>query len=651
MNTRSHLHRPHRAMARGLGVAAAVLLLAACGGGAGGLADRDPAAAAVSQPSGADRFLLFPNAQGGAGFGSEIDSLAYAQAYYAAIDPANNKATLADWKRLNGFDGAAGEQQSAVFADLRDLGYGRRVTGRRNADGSLAFMVENYLVNPGGDYGDPALSLRAAVLRDERWVVGINAIEVSPGPQGGAGFAKFYNFNPRSGQRELTVDLDGRGQKALPGVCVTCHGGRGDGLVPDAAGSAPVFNQVRNTASNHRGDVQGRLHPFEVPSFGFSDVPGFTRAEQEAALKRLNLLVLCSYPRAAADPPAPPGMGCSRTLATAGEWPGTAAALIHNAYGGNTLPNAQYQDTYLPDEWVTRGQATLYQEVVAKTCRSCHLLRGTGEQHDIDFDTLTKFEGYAERIKTHVFERGTMPLSKLNYDAFFASTAPQVLATFLEARGVRVARDANGAPLAPGRPIADPGPGRVVKARSVALTAQASLYADSVLWSVVSTPAGASAGFSDTRSMRPTLAVNADGRYVLRLVASRSGRDSEPASMTVVVAAGLAPAPADIRLADIRAALAAASPGDAGCVSCHRDGSGTATPVYFDNPSATGLRTDLLSRINFSDVAASPLLEKPAGRHHGGNARDGFNTALLPGDGARAKYDLFLNWILNGAPL
>jgi hypothetical protein len=30
--------------------------------------------------------------------------------------------------------------------------------------------------------------------------------------------------------------------------------------------------------------------------------------------------------------------------------------------------------------------------------------------------------------------------------------------------------------------------------------------------------------------------------------------------------------------------------------------------------------------------------------------RPGFDTTVLPGQAARANYDLFLNWILNGAP-
>jgi len=43
-------------------------------------------------------------------------------------------------------------------------------------------------------------------------------------------------------------------------------------------------------------------------------------------------------------------------------------------------------------------------------------------------------------------------------------------------------------------------------------------------------------------------------------------------------------------------------------------------------------------------------LRKPSGNHHGGGQLGGFDATVLPGDPARVNYDLFLNWILNGAP-
>src|SRR4029077_10643049 len=105
----------------------------------------------------------------------------YAEAYYFAIDPSGDKNTLEKWKSAN-FFGTGGAEPVAVFRDAKDLGYGRRMTGRRNTsvsdarvDGSVAFYVENYQVTPGAvaDYASE-LNVEAAVRRDTQWHVGTN---------------------------------------------------------------------------------------------------------------------------------------------------------------------------------------------------------------------------------------------------------------------------------------------------------------------------------------------------------------------------------------------------------------------------------------------------------------------------------------------
>lgn len=130
------------------------------------------------------------------------------------------------------------------------------------------------------------------MLQDRRWIASFNAVEFSPGPGGGASFAKYFSFNPVTGVRDLAIDLDGRGAKAMPGVCIACHGGRGDPLTPPDATGHPLFPLVLSSASQKRGDVQGLLMPFEVDGFDFSAAAGFTRTDQEAALKQMNKLVL-----------------------------------------------------------------------------------------------------------------------------------------------------------------------------------------------------------------------------------------------------------------------------------------------------------------------------------------------------------------------
>ena len=635
---------------------AGVFLLSSCGGGGGSSGDVRPGDPPLppAAASGPDNFLLFPNPQKQADGTLQTNTDAYAAAYYAAIDPTHARDTLAKWKASNGFDTGSGTQVAVVFGDKRDLGYGRRMVARQNADGTIAFMVENYLVEAAAGYTYTTLNLDAAVARDTRHLIGVNGIEFSPGPAGGASFTKFFNFNARTGEREHFVDLDGRGPKAMPGPCISCHGGRGDALTPPDATGKPRFNLVQNAASGARGDVQARLHPFELDAFDFSGASGFTRAEQEAAIKTINRMVLCSYPLPA--PSTAPEDACRRT-ATPNEWQGTAATLIKAFYGGDGLPNATFSDTYVPPSWQAAGQTTLYQQVIGPACRTCHLMRGTGAQSDIDFATFEKFRPYAGRTKTHVLERGNMPLAKIVYDAFWRSTGPAALATFLTGEGHSV-RDASGAVPMPGKPVADPGPARVVGQGATRLSAAGSLYANGYSWSIVSGPAGAT--LTDANTAQPTFSAPVDGTWVLQLVASSGTAQSAPAQLQLVVKGALSPAPAAVRFADIKATM---QTGNA-CTSCHAlEGTGARPPVYYANDDRNGdgiagdatddawFHAEVRGRINFTDIAASPLLRKPAGNHHNGGKLAGFDTSATPGDPAREKYDLFLNWILAGAPL
>jgi hypothetical protein len=633
---------------------AAVLLLAACGGG-GSPGDIHPGTNPAPVAGEPNAFLLFPNPQVLPDGSLQTNTPAYAQAYYAAIDPNNTKDTLAKWKAANGFDTGTGTQVTAVFGDARDLGFGRRMTARQNPDGTLAFFVENYLVKTGAAYGFSPIYLEAAIVRDPNSLVYFNAIEFSPGPAGGNSFAKFFTFDAVTGQREATIDLDGRGEKAMPGPCITCHGGRADALTPPDASGKPRFNLLQNAVSRTRGDTQGQLQPFEVDAFQFSTTPGYTRAEQEPILKTMNRMVLCSYPLPA---PSPFPEDACRRRASSGEWQGTAAALVKASYGGDGLPNPAYADVNVPASWTAAGQTAVYTTVIAPACRVCHIMRGTGMQSDIDFTTYEKFQPYADRTFANVVNRGNMPLAKLVYDVFHASSGEETLANFLGNQGL-AARDASGKPLRPGRPIADPGPDRVLRQGATRLSGTGSLYANTYAWSIVSVPSGSlAATLTDANTAQPTFNAASDGTYVLSLVVGNESAQSAPKLMTLVVNNALTPAPNAIRFSDIKAILQDGQK----CQGCHSPASPLPAPIYFtnedrDGDGVAGSATDdawyyaeVRSRINFAEIAASDLLRKPAGFHHRGARVDGFDTSAAPGQPGRAKYDLFLNWALNGAP-
>ena len=637
------------------------------GGCTQGNSGDEAASGTAAVPLGLDRFLLFPNPIVDTSGNFQTDTGTYAQAYYAAVDPSGERNTLAAWKSKNQF-GMGGQEFVAVFRDVRDLGYGRRMTGRRNADGSIAFFVENYNVaNVPGGYSQ--VNVDAAVVRDPKWHVGTNAIEWSASPCTAAdptpstsiapcntsnNFAKFYNFDPATGQRQNTLNLDGRGQKSMPGICINCHGGRADPLTPQS-----TFALVENSLSRKRGDVQAKLQAFNVDSFDWSTAPGFTRADQEAVLKIFNQWVLCSY---AGGGSVTGAWGtCNRPAAGANEWQGTSAALIQNWYGGAALPNPQFSDTYLPAVWNTgAANVQLYQQVVAPYCRTCHLLRGTGNENDIDFDSEVKFRGYASRIKTHVFDRGNMPLAFLVYQDFWKSNGPSILASYIDSvLGAGTATTAGGAVKQPGRPIADPGPDRMVRTGANArLYGGDSLFATTYSWKL--DPATPGATITNPNSPTATFFSSFPGSFTVHLTVSDRGQ-SDSKAITVTANSAFRD-PATIKFAHVKDVLQNGST----CTTCHLPNVPTLAqtpPIWYSNfdrnhdtlTDATDdswLYSEIMGRVNLTEIGDSPLLRKPSEPvgPSGSNHHKGGNLFVLSGAGGLSNYSIFYNWILNGAP-
>jgi mono/diheme cytochrome c family protein len=708
------------------------------------------------------KFLLFPNPLVEADGTSQTNTEAYARAYYEAIDPQNERDALEKWKARN--YASPSEEHHVIFGDTHDLGYGRDMTVWKNGDGSIAAYVRNFQVSGYSKANYNHLNLVAAIKNaTKKYHVGTNAIEYSAGPNGGAKFVKFYNFDPRTGERNLMVDLDGLGKKAMPGVCISCHGGRADPLTPpsdrDILGNdissnpKPLFALAQNSFSQHRGDVQARMQPFKVDTFDYApEFPGFSRAELEPKLKAINKLVLCTYPILAAT--AYPEDTCRPVLGTGAgysEWWGTAADFIKAAYGGDGLPNTNYSDTYVPDSWVTNGKQVLYREVVGPACMTCHMVRGSGNMADIDFTAydfsfmgggwvpidyglpyLPNHFSYLDRIKAHVFDRGNMPLAKIVSDEFWlrkladGKVMAEKLADYLEDQfdqlvsNIKTAlgatdedlenvyqvpasvslHDGKGKVLRPGRPVAGTGPDRVVPKNTPVKLWNESLYAKSYKWTIVSAdgvapdvntvwlsssdnPAAAKSLTSNVANPWLTSSASGNTTYKIALVAINGKSMSEPRTLRVAVNDSLFadsataaahpesyPKPADIRFSHIKYRLQNLT-----CTSCHFSGQNPVgsgvPPIFYDDYDRDGVggvdATDdfwfykeLRGRVNFSEVAASPLLRKPSGHHHnGGGPFGGTDLSTAPGysDPAalaskadRTTYDLFVNWIVNGAP-
>jgi hypothetical protein len=274
-----------------------------------------------------------------------------------------------------------------------------------------------------------------------------------------------------------------------------------------------------------------------------------------------------------------------------------------------------------------------------------------GRRSDIDFATFEKFKAYADpnrddRIRAHVIDRGNMPLAKIVFDAFYAAKRDETLATFLESQGFSV-RDASGAVLKPGRPVADPGPDRVVRQGATRLFCEGK-----PVLHCVCLVAGLGAERGDARRWEHSAAdvqcelgwnLCAEPRHEQRV-------DAKPAQ-ELDDRRRQQPQGRAIRhpFRDIKSVM---QEGDT-CTSCHKPGAPQRPPVFFSNEdrdedniagtaTTTPGSTPKFAADQLTDIVASPLLRKPSDNHHGGSFVLGFAATAAPGDPARQKYDLFL---------
>lgn len=579
----------------------------------------------------------------------QLDSLHYAQQYYKAVDPEDERTTLADWQKKNGFD--QGHDVHVVFRDSKDLGYGRDMYARKNDDGSLAIFVNNFVVTV--NEGDPAnygpLNLFAAVYQDFEYHLGSNAIEFSPmdpADPNSDKILKFFTFAAKDEQgiqhRLTSADLDGRGVKHMPSTCLTCHGGN---LLP--------LNS--DNSFNHLSLKSAKLNQLEVNSFDFKDYGEFSQSQQEAAIKQINQWVRDTYSEIG-----------ERALAESGHWDSRFVEQLANGrYGGEAFPLASYQGDSVPSGWQQtdyrpEGVENLYLQVIEPHCISCHSLRGYSAGDDdlvdpvvingeniklgnaINFSNYEKFISYSDLIIDYVYRRGVMPLSLRNAEVFWSPpySAPALLASFLP--DFNVLNDAGGI-QPPGFPIA-----RLEKQRLSAfplrLNGKASYFAKDYQWQIISGPEG-----HDAVITSPSLAItnftgSMEGVYEIALIVSNS-RGSNSTSMKVEIEANRKLASELNFIDDIKPLLQNQSFNLRTCQSCHNAITGAeGIPIYYDD-SNLQLYQDVRARVNLAAPIDSLLLQKPTRRQHGGGIRFDLDSLL-----GSESYNTILQWIQAGAP-
>ena len=253
------------------------------------------------------------------------DTRASALAYYRTIDEPDDEAAkrvLSGWLAQAGFPGGATDWAAmraaltssatgahAVYLNNFDLGFGRDMYLRLGAcdDGTPASLAQatqgacdvyGVVIN----YG----SLEAAA-RNLQPIIAV-AMEYTRSPASGdQRITKFYTYAPnRRGDfdRVLSIDLDGRGEKFMPGACTVCHGGTPRGL--DAGDPARYGNGGDVDATFLPWDLDSLLYSDTDPAFSNAGDPDFPPAEQDLAatyarapqeeqFKRLNQLAWLTY--------------------------------------------------------------------------------------------------------------------------------------------------------------------------------------------------------------------------------------------------------------------------------------------------------------------------------------------------------------------
>jgi hypothetical protein len=644
---------------------------------------------------------------------SLIDSASYGTAYYAAIDPTDAKTTLEDWKVVNGYYVAlaAGEVINARFRDTKDLGYGRGMRVWTNTtDGSFYAFVENFQVAviPGQEYS--TLNLEALITDDRKYHFGTNAIEFSTYPYGTgepsdmgstAKFTKFYSFDATSADptpgtqdhvnetRLISVNLDGRGDKSMPGACVYCHGGTLKPLLAD--GTFRDNSKDGTTGNGLKGDTNAKLQLLEVNSFEFGSESPFTRPEQEVFLKQINQTVYCTYPNSAdvvtpgycavqpADPVASPGAWAADFAREVAEgWyddPGIAGLFDSPTFIGDFVPVGWRPDVGTGNP--PPGADQLFLKAVGPNCFLCHSRRGVEiqpgvvsetENEHIDMSTYDKFIGDAELVKQYVYDFGVMPLSLRGHVDFWGDKeAPVIMASFLN--GVldadnQINLNSDGGIDKPGASIADAGPDRSDSSPTRLLGAN-SRFVNRYSWSIISTPVGGEAAtLTGANTISPFLTAAIDGDYVIQLTAS-NGKQSDSDTVLIKVNSALSVDPKDLLFMDaggtclltpeeVCTIFETVAPTGGDCVQCHDPmnvGFEPGIPVWWV-PDAqqpvpgTTFYEEVRLRVNFNDPTQSPILTRPTGEHHFGGLRSGFEVNNPTN---RQNYDKILNWIMAGA--
>jgi hypothetical protein len=311
------------------------------------------------------------------------DSATSSCAYYNAIGAwptadclngnPNTALTLDQWTKKDGFTSANNSVVSATYVNVVDLNLTRRHYSVVQSGGNptLAAYVCNHL---GPSIAVSTYSPTATLPPDQQTAVdgvvndalaGQNeiacvAMDYYTDPVYGA-YTRFFVFGP-SGELLPSVNLDGRGEKYVPGACVACHGGTSYSIA-----QTPALNAF--------------FLPYDNGNFAFADSlvgqGNYTEAAMAPQIYQLNANVVNPY----ASNATTTGTKC---LVGAGGC--TQPGAFGEGWYGLSLNSGQnppsFAFNYIPTSWSAPSTPlspsaqtdanNVYTYVVARSCRTCH---------------------------------------------------------------------------------------------------------------------------------------------------------------------------------------------------------------------------------------------------------------------------------------
>jgi hypothetical protein len=354
----------------------------------------------------------------------------------ADCDDAGNYigATLAfdGWRKAAQIDGSSPFEKSAVFVNKTDLNLTRD---------HHSVQIQNtaaYVCNHPGPAPDPntdptglfpssfavdaaidavlrvdashpqGRNLIACVAMDRMPITSVTGQPLS-GPNGE--FVRFLIFGP-NGDLLPSVNLDGNGEKFVPGACVACHGGAFGGF-PETGATNP--------------DLRSYFLPYDVDNFEFHSQHPLTKVDQQEAVFNLN-----KYARNVND-----------EIASTNQSP-TQMMAFDNLFNGWYPHPPVFNSNWVPTTvYSTSESQSFYLNVVARSCRTCHIAFAginfelndpvKGGFHSILRDYVCG-ESLAASITdpSKVNPEGSassyvMPNSRVTFDRFWLSDRPSVV--------------------------------------------------------------------------------------------------------------------------------------------------------------------------------------------------------------------------------